>query len=126
MLERTLRNPLGKAREQEIVADEPGRYRKGGALAVLSALEPSTPAHETIVRRFATELASELRAGLESKEIEAAVVIAPPRLLGRVQALIPDKTKPRITVWIAKDLSRLDLRTLRERLPDLLMTQTRA
>ena len=52
---REIKNPKGRARPQQIVADEPGRFAKSGQRSIRSAMEPrmdtnSTPSKKSEVR----------------------------------------------------------------------------
>src|SRR5690348_15182357 len=83
MLVRAISNPNGRAREQELVADEPGRLRKSSG--PLSAMDPRTTAHEAAAQQFATRLAGALDDGALRQVYDQRVVAAPPHLLGMLR-----------------------------------------
>jgi protein required for attachment to host cells len=115
-LERKIENPPGRARPQELLSDQPGRYAKGGKRGILSAMEFATPWHQVEEQRFANHLAELLRKALARREYDALAIIAAAQLLGRLRAAIGPQVQKHLVKSIAKDLTTFTDHELPERI----------
>jgi protein required for attachment to host cells len=106
--ERDIENPRGRARPQELLADDPGRYAKGGKHGVLSAMEPRTPVHKAEEIRFAHHLAELLEVGRAKKQYEVVAMFAPPEFLGILRKEISPAVSKALLISVAKDLCHID------------------
>jgi protein required for attachment to host cells len=113
-------NPAGRATEQELRTDEPGRYRKGGQAAALSAMDPHTTAHEVESEKFARHLAAELKKLFDNHEYDSLVIAAPPHLLGLLRDSLSSEVRHILKSSVAKDLTHMDERELREEVGPIL------
>ena len=112
-------NPAGRAREQDLRSDEPGRYSEHGKQGILSGMEPHTSAHEVESERFARHLAEELKRWHAGGEYESLTIASPAHFLGLLRAAL-DPSVERVTTFIAKDLSKLEPGELMEHVGPLL------
>jgi protein required for attachment to host cells len=104
MVIRTIANPDGRAREQELVTDEPGRMRKSSGSTNLSAMDPRTTAHEAAAQRLAERLAEILDESALHHIYDQLIVAAPPHLLGLLRAQFTPAVAERLKTATAKDL----------------------
>jgi protein required for attachment to host cells len=104
MLVRVISNPEGRAREQELVTDEPGRMRKSSGSTNLSAMDPKTTAHDAAAQRFAERLAEILDESARHDAYDQLVVAAPAHLLGLLRAKFTAPVSERLEMSTAKDL----------------------
>jgi protein required for attachment to host cells len=119
-LEREILNPAGRARAQEILTDDLGRYSKGGKHGIRSAMEPGTPVHQVEEQRFAHQLAELLHTALHRGDYNALAIFAPAQFLGLLrQELHPDVHK-RLYSSMAKDFTTLNPRDIPRHLSPLL------
>jgi protein required for attachment to host cells len=115
-LERQISNPRGRARPQEIMADQPGRYAKGGKNGIGSAMEPRTNPHEVEEKRFALELAELFQTGLDQKAYDGLALVAPPEFLGLLKNSLSPRVQQRVVSCVGKDLTKVGIRDLPRRL----------
>jgi protein required for attachment to host cells len=125
-LERQIDNPRGRARPQEIMADQPGRYAERGKSSVKSAMEPRTGAHEVEEKRFAQELAELLRTGLNAKAYDGLALVAPPDFLGVLKGTVPPQVQQRVVISVAKDLTKVGVRDLPSHLNEMSLPSIQA
>jgi protein required for attachment to host cells len=99
-------NPLGRARDRDLVTDEPGRYSEGGKHGIGSAMEPPTRAHEVEEERFARHLAQVLKQSHARGEFESVLIASPAHMLGLLRADLGPAVE-RVAIFLAKDFARL-------------------
>ncbi len=116
-------NPVGRAREQDLRSDQPGRYSEGGKQGVRSAMDPHTPAHEVEEERFARHLADALQRSHARGEFKSLTIAAPAHFLGLLRAAL-DPAIERLAVCVAKDLSKLEPAELMEHVGPMLWPGT--
>jgi len=122
---RNLRPALGyelvgdRRHGRDIVTDRPGRTKDRAAQG-RHAMEPPTDPHEQQEIALARELAHLLDEARRKREFDELAIIAEPRMLGRIREFLPHETRKTVRAEVPKDLSRLDLRELEERVPQLI------
>jgi protein required for attachment to host cells len=105
-------NPEAAARESSFASDKPGRaFDSFGSGRHAMVPGESGRKHET--RRFARELAERLDREVASGHSEHLVLIAAPAFLGLLRAALPDQARRAIVHETAKDLTGLDLDSIR-------------
>ncbi len=115
---RTWENPDAHRRDAELGEDRPGRaFDSLGPQR--SAMEPRETPKEAAKKDFARELVAELEAAIASGEAEAVVLVAPPKFLGELRALMPASLAAKVREEVAKDYTRLPRAELFERLDEL-------
>jgi protein required for attachment to host cells len=119
-LQQHLEHPAGRALEQDLNTDEPGRYAKGGKGGILSSMEHRMTPHRVEETRFAKQLAAVLETGLERREYERLAIFAPAQLLGILREAISDGVRKSIVASDAKDLVKMDPRELPKHLSAVL------
>lgn len=119
-LERELAHPAGRARAQDILSDEPGRYSKGGKRGILSALERRITPHRIEEQKFARELAEMLDLALDRREYTRLAIFASAQFLGILRQTISDNVRKCLVTSAAKDLVDVDPRELPKHLTTLL------
>lgn len=82
--------------------------------------EPPEKPDRVLARRFAKEVASQLRRGALEKRYARLIVAAGPEFLGLLREELDDNTRAKITLELAKDLSKLRADKLRSHLPERL------
>ncbi len=110
--ERDIENPRGRARSRDLLADDPGRYAKGGKRGVLTAMELRTPVHKAEEIRFAHHLAALLEAGHEKHQYEGVAIFAPPEFLGILRKEISPAVWKSLLTSVPKDFLHIDPRDL--------------
>jgi protein required for attachment to host cells len=113
-LERQIANPDGRARTQDLVTDEPGRYRKGAEPK--SAMDPRTTAHEAVVEQFTRELVEMLDEEARRGNFDSLAIVAPPHLLGLLRSALTRQLTSRLKATLAKDLAHIGADQLRPHL----------
>ena len=117
-------NPYGRAKNQDIDTDDPGRMvdRSGAGEGIggKSKLEPREEPKDVEARQFAQQLADELDEAREGGQFGELALIAPPKFLGWLRDAISPQTQNTVSAEIDKDFSKLSLHDLKQRLPDLL------
>ena len=111
-------NPYGRAQEQELASDRPGRSfdsQGQGRHGMGQTVEPAE--QETI--RFAKEIADHLQDACNDGRCKELLLVAGPHLLGllRKQLNTPDSIK---VSAIDKNLGQYDAREIRSHLPERL------
>jgi protein required for attachment to host cells len=103
-----------------VQSDRPGRAfnRVGGGRHAHSAEEGFTE-HEA--RAFVSELSARLERGRSEHAFERLVLVAPPKLLGKLRAALPDTLSALVAATLPKDLAHGSDDDLRARLADLIL-----
>jgi len=103
-----IENELGRTRNREMEWDKPGFSRaKLVGPASLHALTGEKDPHEQASQAFAAEIADYLDRRLLEKEFEQVVVVAGPRMCGRIRRAMT-KRLTHNAVWIQKDLTHVE------------------
>jgi protein required for attachment to host cells len=115
-----IENPDGRLKASDIETDRPGRAfdRVGGGRHSMS-LEDGVPVQ--LARAFVQQLVERLERGRMEHAFGALALIAPPKLLGRLRAALPDSLRALLVAALAKDLMRSDADGVREHLSDLVL-----
>lgn len=119
-----LGNEDGRARNQELETDRPGRFHdrtgSGKGVGAKSGWEPAEEPKTHQARAFARSLAERVEKNLHDGHFDELVVAAPPKFLG----LYRDVASPTLTqatiCEIDKDLTKISAHDLCDRLPDLM------
>ncbi len=98
---------------RDLASDRPGRTH-ASADKNRSAYEPPSDAVRFNERAFAAELVKRLEKSLAKNQFDVLLVIAEPRTLGHLRSLFPEPLKERIVFEVAKDLTGLPNKALRE------------
>jgi protein required for attachment to host cells len=115
---RTWENPDVHAKAHELGEDRPGRaFDSVGPHR--SAMEPRETPKEAAKKDFARELVADLDAAVASGEPRAIVLVAPPRLLGEIRAIMPASLAAVVREDHAKDYTQLPRAELFARLDEL-------
>jgi protein required for attachment to host cells len=115
---RELSHPESRAREMDLVSDQPGRVKQSRS-AARPAME-STPHKKVEADRFARELVETLERGLDDGAYERLILVAPPETLGRLRHHLRERVSARVVAEVEKDYLHLQPRELRERLQEQL------
>jgi protein required for attachment to host cells len=118
-LVREIEHPQGRAKPQDLVSDDPGKYSRTGRGGMPSTWAPSTPPHVVEEQRFAHELAEILQTGLARRAYDSAAIIAPPKLLGFLRLSIGPQVHQHLARTMAKDLTVVRDRELSEQIATL-------
>lgn len=119
-LKREISNARGRARDQALQSDEPGRLRKGRS-GVLSAMDPRTAPHEVEMERFAAELAHVLHEHLSSVAGDSTLtIVPPPHFLGILRAKLTSAVEKRLAAAVPMDLNHLTEHELPQHLEHVL------
>jgi protein required for attachment to host cells len=109
---REISNPSGRARNQDLVSDQPGRAFEGGGTATRSAMEPRTTPHNNAADTFAAELAKLLDAEAGKKSFSSLAIVAPPHLLGTLRARLSRQVRQLLRATLDRDLAHVAERDL--------------
>jgi len=115
----TLVHPAGRAPEQSLVTDRPGRTFDRAGSGPQS--DPDTVQHDHEAAAFAGEVAACLAKGREADRYGTLVIAAPPAFLGELRKHLDARTQGLVTLELDKDLAHLDARELRAHLPERLV-----
>jgi protein required for attachment to host cells len=115
---RELSHPESRAKEMDLVSDQPGRVRQSRSSA-RPALE-YTPHRKVEADRFARQLADVLERGLDEGAYDRLILVAAPESLGRLRRQLSERVSARIVAEVEKDYLHLEPRELRERLREQL------
>ncbi len=115
----SLDNSEYKLREQDMTSDRPGRSFDSVGVS-RHAMSPRTDAKEHAATAFSRRLAARIEAGRLGGEYDALVLVAAPKMLGRLRKEISEATMPMIQHEIAQNLFHMGPEEIREHLPDFL------
>ena len=124
--QQTLRPALGEELigsnlpSREIASDRPGRTFDSGGQG-RHAMEPPTDPARYAQQEFARDIVRLLDE--KRQQFDRLVVVAPPRFLGDLRALMPPQLREAVGAEVAKDLTKLPPHELQERLRDVLEAQ---
>lgn len=115
---RTWDNPDVHAKAHELGEDRPGRAADSFGTH-RSAMEPRETPKQAAKRDFARELVAALDEAVAGGEAQAVVLVAPPRLLGEMRAIMPAALAAALRGDHAKDYTRLPRADLFARLDEM-------
>ncbi len=95
----------GRAKGAELMADRPGRSVDSSHVGDRHAMEPPTDPKEVEKQRFVRHLADRLAEALNEGRFARLVLVAPPRALGELRAVLPEKVRATIVREVDKDLT---------------------
>jgi protein required for attachment to host cells len=109
----------GRQHPRDVIADRLPRAQEsvGGAR---HAIEPQTDLETVEAGRFAHELAAVLETGRVGRAYERLVLVAPPRFLGTLRAVLSDEVHKHVVGSLPKDVTRESVDAIRERVKSLL------
>jgi len=121
-------HPEGHQPSREISpSSAPGRIQKSpGGRGPRTSMEPHTTPKDVEAGRFAHHLVDRLEQAALKNEFEKLVLVAPPRFLGQLNAVLGRHTASRLQTTVDKDLAMLSDHELRERLIDVAFPPTSA
>ena len=105
---------------RDIVSDKPGRTFDSGGKG-RHAMEPPNDPRELEKRNFARGLARRLDEAAHRGDFDRLVLVATPKVLGNLRALLSAKTLTKVTQEIHKDLTQIPLRQVEDHLGELLI-----
>ena len=108
-------HPEGRASNQELTTDRPGRTHQSAGPGK-SAMEPHTPPKQVEQRHFGQLLADVLHKGLDDHAYQHLVLVAPPHFLGLLRESLTPRVQQVVRSSLDKDYTALDTATLAERL----------
>ncbi|MGR8921439.1 MAG: host attachment protein [Gammaproteobacteria bacterium] len=112
-------NPSGRLHDGDLDADRGGRtFDSAGEGRHAMTREQSATGQAADA--FARDLAARLAAGRKADDCGALLLVAEPRFLGRLRAMLDDATAALVRDTLDKDLTRLDAAALADRLDELL------
>jgi protein required for attachment to host cells len=103
---------------RDIVSDRPGRTFDSGGEG-RHAKEPPSDPRELEKRNFARGLTQRLDEAAHRGDFDRLVLVAPPRVLGNLRALLSAKARTKVTQEIRKDLTQITLRELEDHLGEM-------
>lgn len=106
-LELVMPELVGRGREKgaELMADRPGRSIDSSHVGDRHAMEPPTDPKEVEKQRFVRQLAERLTEALTEGRFARLVLVAPPRVLGELRAVLPEKVRAAVVHEVDKDLT---------------------
>lgn len=110
-----IEHPEGRLKNHEINSDKPGHSfdSKGGGHHAYNNEHAPT---EHVAEQFAKQLSEVLDHGRTQQRFDKLVLVAEPRFLGNLRAVIPAKTAALICATMDKDLGGVETRDLPKRL----------
>jgi protein required for attachment to host cells len=116
---REIEHPRGRLKASDLETDRPGRaFDRGGQGRHAMSSEESPTEH--LAQRFAAELARELEHARHMGAFNQLVLVAAPRLLGKLRAELSDATRKIVIGEVPKDLVEPSATELREHLAPIL------
>lgn len=100
----SIENPAGRARGHDLVSDRQGRASKGSGRRVV--YEAHTDPTDVVRDHLLAEVIAVLIAAVNAGQCEHIVLIAPPRLLGRLRARLPETLAHKVIESFPLDLGR--------------------
>ncbi|MGE3165706.1 MAG: host attachment protein [Planctomycetota bacterium] len=102
----TLEHPDGRLRNHDLDADAPGRsHDRHGAGR--HSVEPQQSATRHDSAKFAHEVSERLETARVQSRFDQLILIAPPRFLGELRAVLSDPTRGLVSHSVAKELANL-------------------
>jgi protein required for attachment to host cells len=120
-----LSNPRARLHDRDLVSDRPGR--RPDHAPVQSGRRGASPhhatagaheAHEHEVESFARQVAHELEVAGVAGQFDRLVIMAGPKFLGMLRALLPASVSSALVAEVPKDLVNQPVHAIREHLPE--------
>lgn len=112
---REIEHPEGRLKAGDMDADRPGRaFDRGGAGSHSMSTEESRTDH--VDQRFAATVAHDLEHARHVGQFSHVVLVAAPKLLGKLRAELSENTRKVVLAELAKDLVDAKIWNLREHL----------
>lgn len=108
-------SPEGRQHVGDLVSDHSGRRSQGGQPHRPTMGSDRDP-KEVEARRFAKQLAGDLKRGLDSHACEAFVLVAPPHFLGLLRQALDPQVARRVLTTLDHDFTHLRADELFERI----------
>jgi protein required for attachment to host cells len=105
---------------REAITDKPGRALESDHLSK-HAYEPHSDWHTYQKHVFAQEISQILIKAEQLHKFQALILIAPPKILGEIRKLLPKPVGEKITMEIAKDLTKYTDQDLKAYLDELIV-----
>jgi protein required for attachment to host cells len=109
-----------RAKTVELDPTQWGRSKPSFGAGHRPAMEPKTSPRRVEQMHFAQDLKQRLADGLRQGSYRGLVLVAPPRFLGQLKAMLDPEVAKSLVRVIDKDYTRCDLAELRMRLGDLM------
>jgi protein required for attachment to host cells len=100
---------------EDLLADRPGRTFDSAGQG-RHAKEPRTDPKEVEKQKFAHHLAETLTSDADEHRFASLVLVTPPKLLGELRRLLPERVRGLVTVEMDKDLTQVSEHDLPEAL----------
>ncbi|HIP52735.1 MAG TPA: host attachment protein [Chromatiales bacterium] len=110
--------PEARLHEGDLISDNAGRERNNAHGAHPYSRKDEHKQEAAI--RFANQICDELEAGRTAGEFDKLYIVAAPSFLGLLRKCRNGALKKTVAAEIDKDLTTLDPKAIRERLPDFL------
>jgi protein required for attachment to host cells len=110
-----LRNPHTGRHERDLVSDRPGRV-VNAASGGRQAYEPRVSARDHAMQVWLKQVGPSLRELIDSRQGDAVVLVAAPRMLASLRKSLPAGIRKRIARELAVDLTKSGAATLKKRL----------
>lgn len=114
-------NPLGRAKPQDIVTDDPGRRSNGMKSGHRSTWAPANAPDVVEEKRFAHRLGELLQTALARRQYGSLAILAPPQFLGFLREAVGPQVRKHLARSIAKDLTAVKERDLPARLREVFL-----
>ncbi len=120
-------DPLARLHDRDLVSDRPGR--RADHAPIQSGRRGATPRHATSsehdahvheIETFARQVAHELEAARGAGQFDRLVIMAGPKFLGMLRAVLPTGVKATVASEVPKDLVNHPVQAIREHLPESL------
>ncbi len=108
---------LKASRELEAHEPDTGFSAKDG---IRHGIEPHKDPHREAGRRFLGEAVAAVEAAERTSAFDRLVLVAPPRALGELRQMMPEKLAGRVTGELDKDLTKADAGELAKHLESML------
>ncbi len=99
------------AKEQELVADEPGRTFDSGGHG-RHAMEPRHTEKDHLLTSFAQRIAQSLESARKASRFDQLIIIAAPAMLGELRHQLDEPTASLVTMEFDKELTDRDPETI--------------
>jgi protein required for attachment to host cells len=116
----TIANPIGRAKNQEIVSDKPGREEDWGPSANRHGFGSHIMPVEKNALDFARALAERLDKARDLNYFDHLILVAGPKMLGLIRRGLPLSTANRVVATLSQNLGKFENREISEHLTPVL------
>jgi protein required for attachment to host cells len=113
-------HPIGRAKEQEMKSDRPGREEGWGPSAARYSFGKHVSATDKNAIDFAHDLAARLDKERDLNTFDRLILVAGPRFLGMLRQALPEQTAQRIVKTLDQNLGNIGDREIPKHLAPLL------